>query len=379
MSLITGTPAPLFSAPSHINPRFSFGSVAGRYILLAFLPPPSPERDAALRLVAANLDVFDDDAKIFFGVLPDEESFRAAPATPPWRWFLDAQGDVRRLYKAADEAGAPSPCWVVLDPSLRVLFTAPLAMGDQVLAEFRAFGAPEDHAGVPLHAPVLIVPRVFEPQFCLDLIELYRRDGGAPSGVMRERSGRTVGELDDFKRRRDATVTDPALIGQINARLRERLIPEIAKAFGWQATRVERYIVARYGAEDGGYFRPHTDNNTPGTAHRKFACSINLNAEAFEGGALRFPQFGPRTYRPPTGGAVVFSCALLHEATPVTRGERFAYLPFFYDEEGARIREANAHTIQHAYGENSGVKSPNDSGETSASPASSSAGAAAPA
>ena len=48
--------------------------------------------------------------------------------------------------------------------------------------------------------------------------------------------------------------------------------------------------------------------------------TINLNADDYEGGDLRFPEFGPRTYRAPTGGAVVFSCSLLHEATPVTRG-----------------------------------------------------------
>jgi hypothetical protein len=38
---------------------------------------------------------------------------------------------------------------------------------------------------------------------------------------------------------------------------------------------------------------------------------------------------------------VVFSCSLLHEATPVTKGRRFVFVPFLYDEEGAQIREAN--------------------------------------
>lgn len=68
--------------------------------------------------------------------------------------------------------------------------------------------------------------------------------------------------------------------------------------------------------------------------------TINLN-EDFEGGDLRFPEFGPRTYRAPAGGAIVFSCALLHEATPVTKGNRFAFLPFLYDEAAAKVREEN--------------------------------------
>jgi hypothetical protein len=37
---------------------------------------------------------------------------------------------------------------------------------------------------------------------------------------------------------------------------------------------------------------------------------------------------------------VVFSCALMHEATRVTAGRRYAFLPFFYDEAGAETRAA---------------------------------------
>jgi len=55
-----------------------------------------------------------------------------------------------------------------------------------------------------------------------------------------------------------------------------------------------------------------------------------------------FPEFGQRTFRAPTDGAVVFGCGLLHEATRVTRGERFAFLPFLYNEVGAKPRESNA-------------------------------------
>ena len=105
---------------------------------------------------------------------------------------------------------------------------------------------------------------------------------------------------------------------------------------------MERYLVACYESEKGGFFRPHRDSTTKGTAHRRFAVTINLNAEEFEGGNLRFPEFGSATYRAPTGGAVVFSCSVLHEATPVTKGTRFAFLPFLYDDEAAKIRGENA-------------------------------------
>jgi predicted 2-oxoglutarate/Fe(II)-dependent dioxygenase YbiX len=105
-------------------------------------------------------------------------------------------------------------------------------------------------------------------------------------------------------------------------------------------TRMERYIVSCYSAEDSGHFRAHRDNTTKGTAHRRFAVSINLNSE-FEGGEVSFPEYGPRSFRPPPGGAVIFPCALLHAVSRVTGGRRYAFLPFLYDEEAAAIREAN--------------------------------------
>jgi predicted 2-oxoglutarate/Fe(II)-dependent dioxygenase YbiX len=120
-----------------------------------------------------------------------------------------------------------------------------------------------------------------------------------------------------------------------------RVVPEIHKAYNFKVTRMERYIVSCYDAVEGGHFRAHRDNTTRGTAHRRFACSVNLNAEEFEGGNLRFPEFGPQTYRPPTGGCVIFGCSLLHEATRVTKGKRYAFLPFLYDDEAARIRQEN--------------------------------------
>ena len=44
---------------------------------------------------------------------------------------------------------------------------------------------------------------------------------------------------------------------------------------------------------------------------------------------------------PGVAGATVFCCSLLHEATPVTKGVRYAFVPFLYDEAGAHLRRAN--------------------------------------
>jgi predicted 2-oxoglutarate/Fe(II)-dependent dioxygenase YbiX/peroxiredoxin len=340
-----GEPAPWFYAPSPSNPKFNFSSVAGRYILLAFTPSDPARRDAALAFLQRNIDLIGDFTIACFIVLRDQETFSQARDRNGIRFFFDPEGQVSRLYGALSEDGVEAPLWVAIDPSLRVLFTAPMTETEQVFARLRALPGPEDHAGTLLHAPVMIVPRVFDQDLCNRLIACYQAHGGSPSGVMREVDGKTVGVLDDFKRRRDANIEDEVLRTEIRERLRRNLLPEILKGFRFNATRVERYIVARYDADEGGYFRPHRDNLTGGTAHRQFACSINLNAEDFEGGDLRFPEYGMRTYRPPTGGAVVFSCSLLHEATPVTRGTRFAYLPFFYDEASEALREKNLHLL----------------------------------
>jgi predicted 2-oxoglutarate/Fe(II)-dependent dioxygenase YbiX len=142
------------------------------------------------------------------------------------------------------------------------------------------------------------------------------------------------------KVRKDYTIEDPELIKQTQNRILRRVVPEILKVHQFHVTRMERYIVSCYAAEDGGHFRAHRDNTTKGTAHRRFAVSINLNAE-FEGGEVSFPEYGPRSFKAPPGGAVVFSCSLLHAVSQVTSGRRYAFLPFLYDDAAAKIREVN--------------------------------------
>ena len=175
-------------------------------------------------------------------------------------------------------------------------------------------------------APVLVVPHVFDREFCRCLIGLYEEHGGQESGYMKEVDGKTVPVLNHkTKRRSDYNILEPEVIEEAADRLQRCLFPEIKKAFQFDATQIERHMVACYDSGRGGFFSRHRDNTTRGTAHRQFAVTINLNAEEFEGGDLAFPEFGRRTYRAPTGGAIVFSCSLSHQAMVVTRGKRYAY------------------------------------------------------
>lgn len=120
-----------------------------------------------------------------------------------------------------------------------------------------------------------------------------------------------------------------------------RLLPMVERAFGWRATYIERFLICRYHSDNKGFFSAHRDNVTRGTAHRKFAVSINLNTGDYEGGHIRFPEFGTRLYRPPIGGAAVFSCGLLHAVDPVVSGMRYTLVPFLHDDHGESARLSN--------------------------------------
>ncbi|WPB86184.1 2OG-Fe(II) oxygenase family protein [Sediminicoccus rosea] len=342
-ALLPGDPVPNWIAASDTNPRYSLQATGGRWVVLGVLGrAAAPEAAAALAVFAAGapavLDANHRAALLISADPEDRAAARIPQHLPQYRAIWDEAGAVT--------ASLGGPGWLLLDPTQRLFARWELGETAAMLAMLARLPPPALHAGVVAPAPALIVPRIFEPELCRLLIARYREAGGQASGFMREVDGRTVGTHDpSFKVRRDHLIEDEGLRATLRGRLARRLAPEIQKAFQFQATRLERYLVACYRADEGGHFAAHRDNTTKGTAHRRFAVTINLNAEEFEGGDLVFPEFGRTAYRAPTGGAVVFSCSLLHQALPVTEGERFAFLPFLYDDAAAKIREANAQFI----------------------------------
>ena len=227
MPLLAGTPAPWFTARTPSRPDYAFSSVGGRYVLLVFMPAPGPERDRAMALLRAQRSLFDDVRRIAFGVIGDAALFETLKdEVPGLRWFFDPEGEIAERFKLRGADGRVEGQWVLLDPTLRVIFSAPLADSDRAFDHVRLMDNPETHAGVILHAPVLVVPRIIEPALCRRLIETYHAHGGQVSGVMREVDGKTVGVVDDFKKRRDADILDPALQAELRARVSARLLPE---------------------------------------------------------------------------------------------------------------------------------------------------------
>ncbi len=262
-----------------------------------------------------------------------EDAAEAAAALPKDACVLADDGAVSDFL--AETGGGPRI--LVLDANLRLLASLPTADAEALSAVYRrAATAPVLLAS---QAPVLIVPGVFEPEFCRHLIEQFH-EHNEPSGVLETVNGKRVYREDpQTKIRREHRLAAGPLLAAVEHRLQRRVVPEIEWCFNFRVTHYEGVKVVLYDADTGGYFGPHRDNDGDDTAHRRFAMTVNHNLGQYDGGELRFPEYGDCRYATPSGAAIVFSCNLAHEAMPVERGRRFALVSFFYGA-GDKLRPA---------------------------------------
>ena len=270
----------------------------------------------------------DDDVRVYV-IATDPDS--ADDAT-----FHDPDGMVHAAYGVdADD----DPAVVVLDPNVRVaaahVHRDPDTTVSRVVSAVTEVTISGEGSTIRRHAPVLLIPHALDPSLCTRLIERWASSDTAETGVEATARG-ARGEATDpsRKRRRDHTVTDPALLRALSSHIGRRVMPELRKAFAYEAKRFEGFKIGCYRAEDQGFFTAHRDNISPTTAHRKFALTLNLNDD-YDGGELRFPEYGPDRYRPAAGEALVFSGAHLHEVLPVSRGRRFVLLSFLFGDQPA--------------------------------------------
>ncbi|TVQ91660.1 MAG: 2OG-Fe(II) oxygenase [Deltaproteobacteria bacterium] len=279
----------------------------------------------------------------------DEENERFQPSPPGRLLVADVEG---RLARALGLVGSDRSAIAtvratsfVLGPDLRVVAALPIRSEDHVEEVLAAMPPEPEPEGLTLGgiAPVLMLPVVLEPELCRALIEHYDRSDAQPTGVVVNRPDGTGELVVDPKRktRRDIQLRHKPLLQAVHQRIQRRIAPELRKAFQFKLAHVERFALVCYLASEGGWFGAHRDNQGKATAHRQFALTLNLNAEDYEGGDLWFPEYGTRRYRAPTGGALVFSCSLLHAVDPVTSGRRLAVVPFLYDAQGMKIRKRN--------------------------------------
>jgi predicted 2-oxoglutarate/Fe(II)-dependent dioxygenase YbiX len=265
---------------------------------------------------------------------------RDASADSDLTVLADSVGKVRASLRDMSGRTGAQPLAFLLDRNQRVLAIE----GGERLAQWALARwlqeppvAPARHIGEV--APVLIVPNVLSRDECRALIERWSTHGHAEGVVTSLVKGEQVQRVyEALKKRRDHKITEPEVEKSLLALIGRRIAPELDKAFHYRRFRFDRPNIVCYDAERGDHFRRHRDNQTPATADRQFALTINLNSEEYEGGELLFPEYGEGRYKPPTGGAILFSCSLLHEALPVTSGQRFALLSFLRDATAAAGR-----------------------------------------
>jgi predicted 2-oxoglutarate/Fe(II)-dependent dioxygenase YbiX/peroxiredoxin len=344
-----GDPAPCLQGPH----RFIFDTIAGRYIVLSFYQSARDTMgQATLRALHERRELVEQKKAAFICVssnLAEKNELKLEQDFPSLTFLWDFDASVSRAYGISRVR-----VWIILDPMLRVLDVIPFRSDGsdrrQLFAFLDRLPSPSRALGFETQAPFIILPNVFEPEFCRHLIDIFEQHGGRESGVMRESRGKAVETLDPkVKRRKDYMITDEALMEQIKARIARRIGPMMVTAFHFKPSRVSRYLIACYSAEDGGHFRPHRDNTVKATEYRRFAASLYLNDD-FEGGGLGFPEYSAQQIKAPVGAAVIFSTSLLHCVSKVTRGRRYAFLPFIHDEEAEKIRIANLQFLSHPTG-----------------------------
>lgn len=297
--------------------------LSGRPLILAFRPA-----GAAL---PAGLEAVAERARAMGGRAFLIAAGLTAPKEAPrgFELLADAEGKVAALYGMGKAAGI-----VTLAPNRHVA-----AIGADAAAALAALERiAARRAEAASHPPILIIPDVLSRADCQKLIGVYTMTGHT---FLEPGHGAHPPGMGDYKMRIpeygrkdriDHWVVNAETNGFIDDRLKRRVFPEIRRAFQYRITRREAYRIGCYEGERGGDLHGHRDNTKPNVAHRRFACSVNLNSEQFAGGGIRFPEFNATEYRPETGAAIVFSSSLLHEPMHVTDGKRYVLLSFLFGE-----------------------------------------------
>ncbi len=175
--------------------------------------------------------------------------------------------------------------------------------------------------------PALLIPNAFTPEFCKKCIDAFRT-GKTFDGTVGVEA--THAYRPNTKVRTDFIVGGK-LLDEIDEKLSRSVFPEIKKIFGVEITHRELYKIGLYTGEKGGFFKQHRDNFDVPLGYRRIAMTVHLS-DNYEGGGLKFPEYDDHVYRPELGGAIAFSCATMHEARPVTKGERFVLVAFMHGQ-----------------------------------------------
>jgi len=194
----------------------------------------------------------------------------------------------------------------------------------------------------------LVVPNFLEPRFVADLLREMEVAPKEKATVVKA----GVGDCLDENIRRVGTLILPK---GVSVSLKERLrgtMPDLEKHFKVALAGCEhlQYLVYR----PGDFFKPHADGgksagNSPETRQRRVSVVIFLNRESEESaegtygqgrltfyGLLDGPQFERCGFEltPEPGLLIAFPSDKVHEVTPVSHGQRYTVVTWFYGPDG---------------------------------------------
>lgn len=348
MTLEMGDRVPNFVLPNHEGSGLMFynKTKGGPIILLVYAgngdPATRREIDAFVNLRSRLADL---GAEVFV-INRDNPRNNAALATAlgggahvlcdPARKITTAFAEaVNAGWTDAGDGSCPAFS-LVLDPNqrvLEVLHADRRTLAERALETLRRELPDTETLELSTTAPVLILPNMLDPGLCRRLIETWETEGHAEGDVFAVRDGQSTRDVDyGQKKRLDHAIRDESLTKLLLGKIGPRLADEVFKAYSFADFVLERFIIGVYDDQRGDYFRAHRDNIGPATASRRFAMSIHLN-DGYEGGGVTFPEYGPHIFKTPAGGAIIFSCALIHAALPVTSGRRFVLLTCLRDAQ----------------------------------------------
>jgi len=307
-----GDPMPRITLPLRSGSLFdSWDAAVSGFTRIYWLGHPSGE-DGMVTLVAQLAKC---EARLCF-VVPDRLDGLAGDMD----FIRDRDGELARAF------GARETFAIVVDAAGRIAALLPSPTPEELVALAEQLHDSTEAVVVRAAAPVILLNRVLDGDLCRSLIAYWSAHDKVAS-IVGSDDGNVVDT--ETKRRLDTNLDDPTLFTAVRDALVSRVAPAIAQASHIRTAVIEAPRIGCYDAASGGWFRRHRDNTSRMTAHRQFAVSINLNpGDDYDGGELRFPEFGRQLYRPGVGCAVVFSSALLHEVHPVTRGRRFGLFTF---------------------------------------------------
>ncbi len=148
-------------------------------------------------------------------------------------------------------------------------------------------------------APVLLLPSVLDGEDCLHLLNRIPAGDSASGSV---------------------PIDDQELAERIGKLLLRRIGPEVEKAFSFDDFVFESIMLRWDDSASSADRRREVDD--PAVQGRSFALILDLAGGAYESGDILFPEYGPHSYRPGTGGALVFAGTLLRELGAVSNGRR---------------------------------------------------------